>query len=84
MIVPDPKRVATVITARIHKDGGIGQGHEEASEHRYGSEDHEVELIAEEILGAVEHKSKAALTDALHALCEYIREKDLEQDKELE
>lgn len=42
-----------------------------------------LDAIAEDMLGAMEKKDRKLLRSALEALCEYVREEDIEQDESL-
>lgn len=41
-----------------------------------------IDAIAEDMLEAVSKKDKSLMKDAIEALCDYIREEDIEQDEQ--
>ena len=43
-----------------------------------------LDAIADDLLYAFEKKDKSMVKDALEALCEYVRQEDMEQDEEME
>ncbi len=54
------------------------------SQKQDGGEYGMLDAVSEDILEAVAQKDKKLLREALEAMCDYLREEDVEQDQELE
>ena len=62
----------------------IQNGEDEASKAKPGDENYDMlDAIAEDMIMALDKKDTSMLKDALGALCDYIKEEDIEQDEEM-
>lgn len=81
MIIPDKKKVATMIVAKMSPKGEVGPESEQKPEEEIGDESG-LHAAAEDVLSAIQNKSAADLKSSLKAFFEMVDVDEVEEAPE--